>query len=154
MKKLLILMIASTGLLLTSCGSNSYPTGSSDNRYPRNTSSYPRDESVITDRDGRVITRDGRVVENARTSRSYPYSQRRQSGYNNNVPSVLRVDDRYARRDNMGRLYFVDRNGYVYRRGNDGYYYLDSKYAQGNRNYRNGDRDYRSGDRDYRSRRY
>ena len=149
MKKLLFLMIASTGLLLTSCGSNSYPTTSSDQRYPRTTSSYPRNETIVIDKDGRVITRDGRVIGNTRrTSGGYKSGDRRDSRYSNNQQSMLRLDDRYARRDNAGRLYCVDQFGNVYWKRNDGYYYLDSKYAQGNGTYRNGDRDYRS-DRRY-----
>ena len=139
-------MIASTGLLLTSCSSNSYPTGSSESRYPRNSSSYPRDESIVIDRDGKVVTRDGRVIGSARTNKGRrTYGSRDSRGYSNqrNQATVLRVNDRYARRDNMGRLYYVDQNGNVYWKGNDGYYYLDTKYAQGNRDYRN--RDYRSG---------
>lgn len=145
MKKLLILSIAGAGFLLTSCGKNSYPTTTSQYPYPRTQSPYPRSEPVIVDRDGRVITKDGRVVGNAgnlppgqakkiygsKSAKIYAPGQRKKQGnvYNRFPPSVIRVDDRYAKRDNSGRAYYLDKNGYVFWRGNDGYYHLDNKYS-------------------------
>lgn len=162
MKKLLLSSVIAASLL-AGCSRNSYP----ETRYP-SPQPYPypapqpspRDEPVVVTKDGRVISADGRVIGNAgnlppgqakkvygsKSAKVYAPGQRKKQGnvYNNFPPSRIQLDDRYAQQDNYGRLYYIDQNGYVYWRGNDRYYYLDSKYQNDKRK----NKDYDDDDRD------
>lgn len=145
------------------CSRNSYPGTPtpypSPQPYPY-PQPAPRDEPVVVTKDGRVISRDGRVIGNtgnlppgqakkvygSKSAKVYAPGQRKKQGnvYTSFPPSRLQLDDRYARRDNYGRLYYIDRNGYIYWRRNDGYYYLDDKYKNDkkkNKEYDDDDRD-------------
>lgn len=146
MKKLLLSCVVSA-CLLAGCSTNSYP-GNPTPYPPSQPYPYPerRNEPVVVTKDGRVISRDGRVIGNtgnlppgqakkvygSKSARVYAPGQRKKhaSVYNSFPPSRIQLNERYAQRDSHGRLYYIDQNGYVYWRGNDGYYYLDSKYRK------------------------
>lgn len=137
MKNIFILLVAAT-TIFTSCSRQTYPDSTP---YPSPTPRNDPNEPVIVDQQGRVITRDGRIIGNAgnmppgqakkvygsKSAKVYAPGQRKKAAgnYGQLPPGVITIPDRYAQRDARGRYYYIDENGYRYRRGNDGRYYLD-----------------------------
>ncbi|MES2776631.1 MAG: hypothetical protein V4722_20810 [Bacteroidota bacterium] len=114
--------------------------GRFQNRYPQQNRGYqkpwqPSSPFIIIDADGRRNRYQGRNFDQCFEQRSLSRKQRRklEKRYGFVPPLVMYVPDRYVTRTPRGE-YYMYTNGLMYQKQRDGYFHLDDRYFDDNRN--------------------